>query len=110
MREIKFRARAVETGEWVYFDLRDLNLGSYAREFQWDTACEHTGLKDKNGKEAFCKDICMTPYNKVGVIEWNNIEARFQINCEDDEFMGCVIEDSEIIGTVYENPELINNQ
>ena len=155
MREVKFRGKRIDNGKWTYGDLIQL-LGEQGRgrkfivdnrfgacidtngdflnteapfvnEVDPETVGQHTGLKDKNGKEIYEGDILTSPeypyqddgkYNYHGVIEWIDEEASFYMTkrLANPEKRGTLngisqpiesIEEFEVIGNIYENPELL---
>ena len=80
-----------------------------------DNLLQCTGLKDKNGTLIYEEDIVdVLPEDEYGVIEWDNITARYAIRiisekgCADfDNYYGAELE---VIGNIYENPELLKGQ
>lgn len=125
MREILFRGKRVDNGEWVEGDLLRSRGKCYIHEhidpFDYlgelsgfikmyevvpETVGQFTGLTDKNGKKIFEGDRILSEYGTIGVVEWNNEECSFLVNIGDDYQM---LTDSEyqIIGDIYDNFELL---
>lgn len=129
MREILFKAKRIDNGEWVkgavlFHDtdattifnqhMGDGSLQGF--EVNPSTICQCTGLKDKNGKKIWENDILMahldesypedTTYETVewGVAGWVTHEA----NSTDREYLDKFdLEHFEVVGNIFDNPELL---
>lgn len=129
MRDIKFRAKAIGSGRWLYGDL--VWTGSQRSEphiiEDWsadeDSATsvdEHTlgmnlGMYDKNHKEIFLGDIIASNGKTIGyVADLEDTPCPMLTTIEDNfRFHEPVVtlywrnEDIEIVGKIYDNPELM---
>lgn len=123
MREIKFRGKRLDNGEWLYGSLVILN-GRYfifddANEVDPTTVGEFTGLKDKNGKEIYEGDVIRSPLS-----EDKTRPHRIFYHTGNAAFMGALIDrkelcylrldqdwiykfGKEVIGNIHDNLELL---
>jgi len=116
MLEKKVRAWDKVTEEYIYSD-KFPSMWQFYKELE-NRGIRHyetedcTGLKGKNGKEGYHKDLCQHPTG-LYCIEWIATDAKFVLmqiqegilkgNTIDVRYLGTM----EIIGNIYENPKLL---
>ena len=117
MREIKFRGKRIDNGEWVqgYFLVAAGMpfISAFGERSPIlvipETVGQYTGLKDKHGKEIYEGDIVLYGDEK-GVVIYHECEFSLKIKGEEYIQHGLLVEKSfrpfEVIGNIYENPEL----
>ena len=126
MREILFRGRSIDTGEWLCGDLThhgdndnraqiwylDEDGERYNAMVYLHTVGQFTGLTDKNGEKIFEGDIIARKRGMTtAAIMWDDCRKQFMAKEtggreNDIDFYfphdGKTIEDAEIIGDIYE--------
>lgn len=136
MREILFRGKRIDNGEWVEGSLIMWPDGAtdicYSENDSFvemmktiiDPASvgQFTGLTDKNGKKIFKGDIGRykqtdgatqngKPITCIGKVIYNAKTASFAVESKDEAgrkyFDYFPIKDFEVIGNIHDNPELI---
>lgn len=134
MREILFKAKRIDNGEWVegYYlkYIKPANCCIEHRIFVSDldgvtwyvvdeiTICQYTELTDKNGNKIWENDIVEVKNDKhhfISQIEWDNWCKGFMFQdtkttaCGMDAISdsGCYRFGCEVIGNIFDNPELI---
>lgn len=133
-REILFKAKRKDNGEWVegyyvycrkrHYILPVLNkaIGFDEREDEWvevdpDTICQYTGLTDKNGEKIWENDICDRKEKYPEIVTYNKgdwqLDYSYALGKEKHfcacnlGFYACERECVEVIGNVFDNPELL---
>lgn len=122
-REILFKARRTDNGEWVEGDVvtdiegnpvaiagYDNHTAKLQFEIDPETLCQYTGLLDKNGAKIFEWDKGSHPDYGIGFVEWNNQNSDFGIyptsDTEDDGsypfFVSGFFANAEITGNIHD--------
>ena len=138
MREILFRGKRIDNGEWVegYYGIKgkgtdienhyimvptfQSSIGNYDYmcyftdvHIDSETLCQHTGLKDKNGNRIWENDIC-TLITEEGefVIKYDEEGARFILDGDGivEDFDNYYDYECEVIGNIFDNPELLKGE
>lgn len=126
MREILFRGKRVDNGEWAFGYYLILPMGEtvilsnkgYAK-VDPETVGQYTSLTDKNGMKVFEGDILIDDNNwfkGLVVFRHTSISLDFDDSCEGSGFYAVVqripyrglthICSSKIIGNIHDNPDL----
>lgn len=129
-REILFRGKRADNGEWVEGDLwdvidNDFCIISHGKNYDIipETVGEYTGLTDKNGTKIFEGDI-LQDYLFTGKVVYNNVIAAFIVEINDstenwyhwsplnkgDIDRKPQLQNTEIVGNIHDNPELLEVQ
>ena len=136
MREILFRGKRVDNGEWIKGDIVQFPVHGVVRiveqepsykddEVDSDTVGQFTGLTDKNGRKIFEGDIIHLEYSQVffGGMYFGEYTAEVSykegcfitdgINNGDEietPLSGFDNDEVEIIGNIHDNPELLGGE
>ncbi len=128
MREILFRAKRIDNGEWIE-GLPSCDINGNLTEFEVyrgfanceiadvdsETVCQWTGLTDKNNRKIFEGDICKIHSDSIDEedgcfsVEWDEGDARFALYGEGltVDFGNYHGHECEVIGNIFDNPDLL---
>lgn len=130
MREILFRGKRIDNGDWVFGDLIREPWGyciqvvtgsgnEYSRKkyaITEETVGQYTGLKDKNGKRIFEGDI-ISFFNWGGnvlkrAVVWDPQLGRFSVFIDGALSVGVnpISGPHKVIGNIHDNPELMKDE
>ena len=134
IREVIFRGKRADSGEWVEGDVLQTKYHSGHIEYQImpttpissaypvlpETVGQYTGLTDKNGKRIFEGDICkFKRFNDVhiGKVVLNVTTASFIMWYQPivgaygekatQKMLLSVCDNIEVVGNIHDNPELM---
>ena len=136
-REILFKAKRIDNGEWVEGNLLQTTAVS-SKSFivpsacytfdkwdwaEWlrvdtDTICQYTGLTDKNGKLIWENDIVgyLDTYSTesgyaeascIGRVVWDNETLSFLVTNRMSAESYEVLDECAVIGNIFDNPEFL---
>lgn len=112
MREILFRGKRIDNGEWAESICPSglMVSGHLTYDFDPKTVGQYTGLKDKNGKRIFEGDIVdiLTENEEIGVVEYE--DGGFLVSADGfcvDFHANINGTDLDVIGNIHDNPELL---
>ena len=123
MREILFRGKRVDNGEWIKGFYAENGHGSsniqpkckfFGYLVKPETVGQFTGLTDKNGNKIFEGDILESDSERF-VVDWDDEFSGFYLTNVNPRYQGVamfanVADDGYIIGNVHDNPEMLNNE
>lgn len=131
MKEILFRGKRVDNGEWVYgayykqehfygdkkeahciittSDVLSNDLWLGYEEVIPETVGQYTGLNDKNGEKIFEGDIAKDNYGNIYRIIFSDMGYFCAENYIFWEFITDLGE-IEVIGNIHDNPELLKGE
>lgn len=134
MREILFRGKRKDNGEWIdgyyvrlngnhhriYTGYAEIDCGEYFAdwvEIDPGTRGEYTGLCDKNGKRIFEGDVILYRGKAEGIIVYGNRYNKTAFIIEytqgtawdylGNDGLGIIVSEIEVIGNIHDNPELL---
>ena len=129
MREILFRGKRTDNGQWKYGLLTKLCGESciFSEENEIDvkavfleTVQQYTGMTDKNGKKIFEGDVvCCTgtwEFPFLGVVQYSGascafyVETKEPLNAEWSTYLLGNQITVEVKGNIYDNPELMEDK
>lgn len=129
-REILFRGKKIDGGEWIKGFYAENGHGSsniqpkckfFGYLVKPETVGQYTGLLDKNGNKIFEGDIVRRFNSKEQevmryTVKWNTDCCMFVLMSEytylgeyDSDFTVFYGEDLEVVGNIHDNPELLKD-
>lgn len=124
MREILFRGKRVDNGEWIQgypchygwigkekdYIIPDYASALYTAEVDPETVGQYIGIEDENGRQICDGDIVWCEADEeYGRVEWDKDTARFVVRFSTfiADFDNLYGDEIEIVGNAYDNPEMM---
>ena len=131
MREILFKAKRVDNGEWVegwLFKTQEHSYIAYDKQFDDDlflspqnifiavdenTICQYTGLTDKNGNKIWENDVVWVCETDRAIVIFSEKYSGYILQPIGDYYFDSpMLADNvdiidNIIGNIFDNPELV---
>lgn len=124
MRQIKFRGKDIETGEWIYGHFfqrlghypaiveprpRDGKVMYYEIAVEDNTVGQFTGLYDKNGQEIYEGDIVTFDNHLQGISQVVYDYAGFMVESQNysTAIRYSMTNHIVVVGNIHDNPELL---
>lgn len=122
MREILFKAKCIEGGNWIFGDLIHHLDGATIGTSESDglhelyidkkTVCQYVGKNDKNNKKIWENDIVVTDDGErlLNIVKFK--KGGFMLvgitkNINSVFFDEYATDETEVIGNIFDNPELL---
>ena len=133
MREILFKAKQIDNGEWIegclVIDHSRSNLFEYRMQpvesgvlytppIYPETLCQFTGLCDKNGNKIWENDILMAHLDEFYpedvtyiTVKWNFAGfVEYEAGTDGEYLDEFNLEHFEVVGNIFDNPELLQEE
>ena len=113
MKEIKFREWMPNEKCMFKYSLQDTGGSLFDEGIVIENGMQYTGLKDKNGKEWFEKDIIKHINKEAGYGDMNQHDYLYTVvpdieNLYGDDYLLFCMKSGENVGNEYENSELLS--
>ena len=126
MREILFRGKRTDNGEWVegFYLYTNENTQPVIIDMECcsnviipETVGQYTGLTDRNGRKIFEGDIIKCKVHEMngyrvrrGVVEYHGVGFIMNLDPNSWYDQKNISFDCEVIGNIYDNPELLEGR